>query len=117
MEQLNLLSYEPSAVIARDHALEQVEANNLDWSALALIQFKQLFFANGIKNQSICFTGETIRHKIRPYVGDPHHPGAWGAFTMNLLRAGLIEKTGEYVPMQDERSHARITAVYRLVSQ
>lgn len=115
MEQLSLLEYTPPAIIARNAALEQVETNNLDWSALALIQFKQLFIKPNLMPLVLNLTGEHIRHYLKPHVGSPSHHNAWGAFTMKLLRTGLIEKTGEYVPMEDKRSHARITPVYRIL--
>lgn len=114
MEQLSLMDYKPPAITARDAALAQVEANNLEWAALALIQFKQLYLIE--TDYLLRLTGEQIRHRLIPYVGKPKHSNAWGGFIMRLLRSGLIEKTGEYVSMCDKRSHARATAVYRLGS-
>lgn len=101
--QLDLLSY---AATVRDEKIEQVLENSAPWSERAFDAFKTL----SLPDQ---FTAEVIRFSIREKVGNPHHANAWGAFIMRLSRAGLIEKTGQWVTGTDPKSHAAALPVYR----
>lgn len=57
--------------------------------------------------------GEDIRAACMDNGLEAHHPNAWGGIINGMVQSGFLEATGEYVPMQDERSHARKTAVLR----
>ena len=59
------------------------------------------------------FTGEDIRLACRERGAVAHHPNAWGAYVRDLLRDGVIERTGEFRAMRDTTSHGRETRVYR----
>jgi hypothetical protein len=60
-------------------------------------------------------TGEQIRFKLMAYnLGEPHHANTWGALVNTGVKKGWLVGTGQWVPMQDPRSHARKTQVYRL---
>jgi hypothetical protein len=60
-----------------------------------------------------CGTGEALRFHILKLMDPPHHHNAWGSFTMGLVKSGLLEKTGRYLPMTGPKSHGRSTAEYR----
>jgi len=112
-EQPSLLDWTP-AVVARDAGLAQVQSNNPDWFALAMIELEEIARHGSSSWANIeTFTGETIRQMIAPLVGHPRSPNAWGALIMSALRKKFIEPTGQYTAMKAERSHARKTAVYR----
>lgn len=110
MSQMDLLDWQPPAIIARDTALAQVEANSDEWMRLAIITVEQLRRSYG--TFPITFLAENLRHEITIQVGRPHSPKVWGALTMKLIRAGIINKTGKWRPMADKKSHARMTAEY-----
>jgi len=94
------------ALKARDEALAQVSANADTWIESALAYIPTL---------SGEMTGEDIRFALVALVGEPHHSNAWGALIRTAKGRGLIENTGQYVPMRAANSHARITPVYRVV--
>ncbi|MBZ5673694.1 MAG: hypothetical protein LAP61_05550 [Acidobacteriia bacterium] len=99
---------------ARDAGLFQVQSNNLDWFALAMIELEEIAKHGSRHWANIeTFTGETIRLMLAPMVGQPGSPNAWGSLIMHAVRKKLIEPTGQYVSMKLERSHARKTPVYR----
>lgn len=58
------------------------------------------------------YTGEDIRFAITKTGVVPHHPNAWGAVIMNLVRHGILKDTGKYTKMRSRISHARRTPVY-----
>jgi hypothetical protein len=118
MSNSPLLDYiEEQARVARDAGIAQVQSNNPDWFALAMIELQEIAKHGSRDWANIdTFTGETIRQMISPLVGHPASPNAWGALIMAAIKKKMIEPTGQYVAMKAERSHARKTAVYRFVS-
>jgi hypothetical protein len=89
----------------RDAALDLVSKPS--WMDMAFERFKVLRLPPA-------FTGEDIRLRLMMDGMDPpHHHNAWGAFTMKLVRANLIEATGNFTQMKDPSSHSRITREYR----
>lgn len=103
---MDLFSY---AETRRDQALQQVTREH--WMATALATFRR--HKNELPD---VFTGEDIRELVVGYAMPPHHPNAWGALTMALVRRGLIEATGTFTKMRSITSHARRTFEYRLVA-
>lgn len=92
---------------ARDAAIAQVEENAGDFMDCALFLLE-----NGIEDDALV-TGETVR-KIVTAVGIvPHHPNAWGALIRTAVKRGLLIETGQWRQMEDIRSHARRTPLYR----
>jgi hypothetical protein len=57
-------------------------------------------------------TGEDLRVKLTLAVGEPAHPNSYGAAIRRLVIDGVLKPTGDYTPMQAERSHGRKTPVY-----
>ena len=58
-------------------------------------------------------TAEQLRHLVYRIVGDPPHPNAWGAIIRELCKLDVIKEIG-WAHMQDRKSHARRTPVYKL---
>lgn len=103
---MDLFTY---AETRRNEALQQVTRD--DWMGAALATF------NRHRHElPEVFTGEDIRELIVGYAFAPHHPNAWGALTMALVRKGQIEATGTFTKMRSPTSHARRTFEYRLAS-
>lgn len=96
---------------ARDAALAQVEAAAETWFTQAMAALRGM----GAAVNHVEVTGEDIRHWITKRIGPPHHHNTFGALVMQAVRARVIEPTGRYVHMRDERSHARRTPIYRWV--
>lgn len=105
--QLDLLGY-LKAEFARDIALDQVKENNQEWFGLALMTLTMMHLQGEV-------TGEDIRNHLTQLVGRPKSANAWGSLIMRAIRQKIIEPTGHYVAMKDEKSHARKTALYRMV--
>jgi len=100
------------AKAARDEGLAKVEGNNQEWMALAIIETRQLVNEYGQEHE---FTAEWLKHRLVPLIGHPSSPNCFGALTMRLLRLQVISDTGRVGRMQDERSHARKTSIYKFV--
>lgn len=92
----------------RDQAIEQV--SRPEWMPYAVATFK----VHRRELPSV-FTGEDIRDLILRHAFAPHHPNAWGALTMTLVRQKAIVATGTVAKMRTPSSHARRTFEYRLV--
>ena len=97
------------ATSLRDQALHQVTRD--DWMGAALATFKR--YQAELPD---VFTGEDVRELVVEHAFPPHHPNAWGALTMTLVRRGLIEATGTFTKMKSPTSHARRTFEYRRVA-
>lgn len=105
----------PSRVTAsrvlRDRAIEQVTDNERkEWVELHdkelmwfLIEWKGRGFIT--ETFRVWFLGRGNRK--------PHHPNVWGALWMRAAKAGRVEKTGKYLPMQERKSHARMSPEWR----
>src|ERR1700761_7347187 len=100
----SLFSY-AEAKAARDQAIGQVTANNLEWNAIAFIEFQELARGSRFKSTHPVFTAEQIRRELTPLVGHPSHSNAWGGFTRKIIKAGLIVETGKWVQTADVKSH------------
>lgn len=91
----------PTAVGARDKALERVATNAGDWmaNALDLIRGLPLYWEG---------TGELLRLRLlRDGLAPPHHHNAWGALVCQALRLHLLHNTGRVGQMVTKKSHAR----------
>lgn len=106
MEQLSFAE----ALDARDTVLASVDENNAEWMAEAMATFERCPIVEGI--------GETFRNWMREEGGlrAPRSPKAWGALFGRLKKGGLIVMTGEWRPMQNAASRARLSPVYRRVA-
>ncbi len=102
MTQLSIFD----ALATRDKVLDRVSDNAGDWIESALARIP------GLSGE---LTGEDIRFALVKIIGEPHHANAWGALIKTAKGRGLIQNTGQYVPMRAANSHARITPVYRVV--
>lgn len=91
----------------RDDGMKIVIDHNLPWAAQAMAMIEKL------RDEFSDFTGEQMRIHIEAMIGQPGHPGAWGAIFVAAIKRGLIVPTGEWRPMQTPESHARKTPVYR----
>lgn len=94
------------AISRRDAALHRVARD--DWMPAALMAFRR--YQGELPD---VFTGEDIRALVSSFVGQPHHPNAWGALTMALVRQNHIVATGTVAKMKTPSSHARRTFEYR----
>lgn len=56
------------------------------------------------------FTLEQFRVWVTPYIGEPHHPNAWGALAKRF--ASDIVATG-FTTSERPQAHARLTRTYR----
>lgn len=97
------------AATARDSAIARTAAANAWWFSQAF----DLLASPSFRNSLVHFTGEDLRQEVEIHIGSPSHPNAIGSFIMLALKRGLIEKTGNFVPMKLKASHARLTPVYR----
>ena len=102
---MDLFAY---AETLRDQTIEQV--SRPEWMPYAVATFK-------VHRRELpdVFTGEDIRDLILRHAFAPHHPNAWGALTMSLVRQKAIVATGTVAKMRTPSSHARRTFEYRLV--
>lgn len=91
---------------ARDRALAQVKANAGPWFGLALAAVEAL-------PSDWVGMGEDLRLVIIAKLGKPHSVKVWGSLVREAIKHGWLVKTGVRAAMQTERSHARMTDVYR----
>lgn len=103
-ETMDLFSY---AETLRDRAIHQVSRE--EWMPEAVATF----YAYRRELPEV-FTGENIRDLVLGYLPAPHHPNAWGALTMSLVKQKAIIATGTVTKMRSPSSHARRTFQYRL---
>jgi hypothetical protein len=95
----------------RDRAVERVTLKERkEWRELHDREL-MLFL---VRRGSVPFLAEDFRAFFaRRGHPNPHHPNVWGAMWFAAARDGVVVKTGKYLPMQDRRSHARVTAEWR----
>lgn len=87
----------------RERGIVAVDANTPeDWKATA-DQVIGWLARNGAE-----FTAEDVR----PWVGEPPHPNAWGARFAAAVKAGVIRHLC-YRKAKRAKAHARVLAVYR----
>jgi hypothetical protein len=92
---------------ARDAGIESVATHNEDWMENCMIAYETFSRINPE------FTGEDVRRYCESLGLHPKHHNAWGAFINSLVRRGAMIATGNYRQMQDKRSHARRTPLYK----
>lgn len=110
MENLDIFSYASEAP-KRDAALAQVESNSDDWTALAMIEMRELSRDSSIlRDYPNGFTMTNVRQWLVPLLGQPHHHNCLGALAMKCIRAGLLHDTGR---ISRTGAHARKQSVYR----
>lgn len=93
--------------LKQDSMAAVLSASSSNWRSAAL---KAMLSMRGD------FTGEDVRLACAAAGHHAHHPNAWGAFINRAIKDGTIEPTGRWKPMQDRRSHARKTQIYRMAS-
>lgn len=98
-----------SGRLAREDAFDAVMLNNSHWVTAALYAARSVPVGwTGI--------GEDLRLRLRAAgLRDPAHHNAWGALVMVMVRAGVLEDTGETRQMAVVTSHARKSSVYRKI--
>jgi hypothetical protein len=106
--QYDLLDYVPPAVVRRDAALAQVEANSGEWMALAMIAAQQ-----SVRSLPERFLPEDIRTAVVRSCGEPHHYNVFGALIRKLVKERLIEQTGEIGRSRRPESNATSAPFYR----
>jgi len=85
----------------KDEALEQVHEE--PWATQAMTRFIRL-----VPRGSFLGIAEEYRIMlIADGLPPPHHHNCWGSFATALVKAGLIEWTGEYDHMKGSKSHGR----------
>lgn len=94
---------------ARDDGMERLRIRNRKWLVRAMDQVREL-------QESVEWTGEGIRMHVRKLVGDPSHHNLWGVLIGDAIRKGLLERTGSWVNMKLESSHARCNPVYKITA-
>jgi hypothetical protein len=62
-------------------------------------------------------TGEEIRWKAVPRIGEPHHPNVWGGVIKTAIKDKLLEPTGEVRKSVSPKNHAHRTFVYRRITR
>lgn len=101
---------EPSGASLRDEGAQRVlDRAGDDWrdKAIALI-IRTHAGSEGI--------AEDFRNTCESHGIFAHHPNAWGALTLHMKRKGMLCETGEWRSPKDNKSHARPTRVYRVMS-
>jgi hypothetical protein len=101
----------PPGAVARDAAIERVLENAGESFSVRVLQI-----VSQIPLGTLC-TGESIRRRCIQQGVLPHHHNAWGGVMAGLSRSPLLEQTGQWVQMQEVRSHARRTPEYVRVAQ
>jgi hypothetical protein len=91
----------------RDQGLAQVEINAGRWFGVAMQAILDDLPPDWTG------TGEDLRLRLSPIVGQPHHHNTWGSLVMRALKNGLLVKTGKFTHMATKRSHKRMTQVLR----
>ena len=105
----DLLDY-LAASVARDAALDQVNANAAPWPILFLAALRRL-------PPGTTGTAEWFRFTLTEGgLAKPHHHNAWGGMIATAVRLGVLEPTGTWAAMGGPKSHARKTPVYRRMS-
>ena len=94
---------------ARDDGMERLRIRNRKCMVRAMDRVMEL-------GESVEWTGEGIRMHIRKLVGDPSHHNLWGVLIGDAIRKRLLERTGNWVNMKLESSHARCNPVYRVTA-
>jgi hypothetical protein len=96
--------------------IEQVTEGSADWheaGLLALAELRKRERAAGLRGWGREATGEELKARLVPLIGEPHHVNAWGALINSAARAGLLLDTGRTVKCRLPVSHARRTVVWR----
>lgn len=89
----------------KDDGMDRVWRNNAEWMTLAILCLHQLPKGwHGLPEQ--------WRWAITKAIGAPTDPHAWGSLTNEIIRRGLVRKTGRRFPMQDPTSNHRMTDEY-----
>ena len=99
----------PKAKAARDKGLARTKTNNEGWLETALRYCETSPQLRAMKE----FSGEDLRVAISPHVGQPRSPHGWGLVARYLMERQVIVPTGGLKHMRTEKSHARLTRVYR----
>lgn len=105
-DDLDLFGGDP--IKARDEAMKRVAENSGSWRGNA-------FVALSLLPKGYTGTGEDIRIRLRMKgLAAPHHPNAWGELIKSAIKIGKLVPTKEMRKMKTEKSHARMTRVYRV---
>ena len=99
----------PSAVEARDKAIEQVEANaNPDWKKHAYTAIEHL-----ARMRPQFTTDDVWQYMADRDIVAPHEPRALGAIMVAAAKAGLIAPTDRYTPSARPECHRRPIKIWR----
>lgn len=90
----------------RDAGIDAVMANAQAWA-----EEVERGWRHWLHNQAPEeFTLEQFRVWVTPYIGEPHHPNAWGGLAKRF--ASDITHTG-FTTSARPQAHARLTRTYR----
>jgi hypothetical protein len=89
----------------RDGGIDAVLLTRQGWKASVVTLVKR--YLRGME-----VTGEEIRLFVRPQVGNPSHPNAWGAVIYSMVCEGLLVDTGRVHHCAIPSSHARRLPVW-----
>jgi hypothetical protein len=115
VEQMETPMTDNQGAALRDEGIAQVKASNKAWFDDAI-----MYAAWWLKlRQGIDITGEDITRAVKQRFAalPPPPPQVWGALTRTLIKRKLLTPTGKRVPMKYPRSHARVTDVYRSITE
>lgn len=92
---------ETEARANREEAIDRVERNaEVSWKAEAMIALDH------VSRMQLTFTSHDVWRRLDEMdVDKPHEESAMGAIFRRAARAGLIAKTGRYVPSQMAQCH------------
>jgi hypothetical protein len=89
----------------RDDGMDAILATQQGWKASVVTLVKRYLRGKEV-------TGEEIRLFVRPQVGNPGHPNAWGAVIYSMVSEGLLVDTGRVHHCAIPSSHARRLPVW-----
>lgn len=80
-----------------------------NWAERARLAVEEMI---GFELQTV--TGQQLRAKLVPLVGEPPTPYAFGPFVRKLVNDNILLTTSTRVPMSGKKAHGRTTPVYQL---
>ena len=99
------------AIKAKWTGLNQTQGRRMTWFDHAMAAAAVW----AVENKHRCVLGEEIRKVITESCGEPSSPHVWGALTMKLIAAKVIEPTGTFRSPTGVKSHNSKKQVHRVL--